>query len=422
MNAKRFKITFAKLPLMLAVSLSAGAMLAMPAHAQSNDTQGAMVYPSPPMVEFQRFVPQPDGRKTKLDYSIWSDALDLMVLHMGRSIREVPPSVEPGMGTRIVYGHDSRLRLEGNRIGFSFLDDNIKASFTEYRKDLQDIAQRVDISKLSRNEQLAFWTNLHNVAVIEQIALAYPLRQPSQMKIGPEKLPLDDAKVITVNGVRMSPKDIRTQIVYRHWRDPKVIYGFFRGDIGGPSIQGEAFTGENVGRMLDRSAREFINSLRGTQKNGSSLDVSDIYNEARPYYFAGWPTDLRGHLEEFATGDVREMMAKTKKLNARLYEHDIADFSKGERDPNYGAVVALGPDGTQLPESVKVPNNVRRLLYERAVKTEKARRAGQRRGIVTWIDIDLPEETNRQSGNNQSGTNQVDTSQVDTKKDPNEVE
>jgi hypothetical protein len=339
---------------------------------------------------FEQFKPKANQVNTRIDYSIWNDALSNLVVRMGKSIREGAPRPDPGIGTRRVYGHDSRFRLEGNRVGFSYFSDEITQSLTAYRLDLEEMASTIDVSTLTKNEQLAFWMNLHNVAIIEQIALEYPLSQPSKLKIGDTGMLLDDAPFITINNVKMSPKDIRTKIVYPNWTDPRVIYGFFRGDIGGPSIQRKAFDASNLSELLDLSAREFINSLRGTQKSGSTMQVSDIYKEARPFYFNDWPASLKTHYNVFADVDVKEIMAKTSAVEPSIYETDIADLSKGVRDPEFNF-----KDPADGPQAIGLPAAIRRLMIERQQKIEKIIRRGDRQGTVEFIDIDLDGEGNK---------------------------
>ena len=344
---------------------------------------------------FDRFTPKADPVTTRIDYSIWDDALGFMVFRMGRSIREGAPSVDPSMGTRRIYGHDSRLRLEGNRVVFSFLEDNVIQSLVDYKQDLEQTADKVDIASLSRNEQLAFWINLHNVSVMAKIAEDYPLSQPSRMKIGSENLPLDEAPFITVNGVAMSPKDIRTKIVYPNWKNPKVMYGFWRGEIGGPSIRDVAFTAANVGELLDESAREFVNALRGTEKRGKTLHVSKIYEEAAPFYFANWQPDLTAHLSQYANAEVKAEIGETSEAKASIYEYAVADLANGEREPSYSNVVETDANGDQVSKSFRIPGNVQRLVTERAQKINKIIRRGERTGTVTFIGIDLPGEENQ---------------------------
>ena len=149
--------------------LLAGAMLAVavPAYAPAQANV--------PLAEAQlaTFAPSNSPNNDKIDYSIWDEAMKSIVISMGPSLREGAPRPDPSLGTRRQYGHVSRYRLEGTRVMFSFLDSDVIASFTEYRKDLENTADIVDIQSLSRNEQLAYWINLHNVAMVEQIANAY---------------------------------------------------------------------------------------------------------------------------------------------------------------------------------------------------------------------------------------------------------
>lgn len=363
----------------VAALLSASGLAALPAYAQSvsADTNAAAT-----SAQFARFTPSQSPRAHRIDYSIWDDALANLVISMGPSLRKTAALRQPSLGTRRIAGHQSRYRLEGSRVMFSFLEPDVKATFTEYRLDLERTADTLDIQNLPRNEQLAFWMNLHNVAMIEQIALAWPVRQPRQITIG--DVTLDEAKFITVQGVAMSPKDIRTQIVYPNWKDPRVIYGFWRGDIGGPAIQRKAFNGENLAELLDKAATELVNSLRGTQKRGDALLVSSIFEEAAPFYFKDFSPAIRAHITKFAEPELLEIMAKTSTARASITEYDIADLAGGAREINLAQVESNG-----RANGFRIPPSMARLLAERERKYDLLIRRG-RRGTVTFSDIELP--------------------------------
>ena len=326
---------------------------------------------------FAVFTPTRTPVDHTIDYAIWDFALKNIVVSMGPSDRSMPVRPTPPNGTRIRQGHNSRYRLEGSMVGFSFLDREVIASFTEYRNDLQSVADTLDISSLPRNEQLAFWLNLHNVAMIEQIALEWPVRQPREIEV--DGVSLDEAKFITVAGVAMSPRDIREKIVFANWRNPKVIYGFWRGEIGSPALEREAFTGANVSSLLDIAAEDFINSLRGTQKNGDRLDVSTLYEEVRQYYFPDFESDLRTHLANYASPEVAEILSRTTETRASIREYDIADLSGGSRGAIYLA--------SARPE---VTPGAAQLLVQRRTKLENMRRREQPTGRVIFSNIDLP--------------------------------
>ena len=327
--------------------------------------------------DFSRFAPRPAGKATQIDYTFLDDALEYMVLRMGPSTRQGMGKPAPGMGTRRTYGHESRVRLEGNRIVFSYLDEETIAPLTEYRQDLERLGAELDIASLSKDEQLAYWMNLHNVAVIEQIAVNYPIQSPSRMKLGVGKTSLDETPFINVAGVAMSPKDIRTKIVFPNWDDANVIYGFFRGEVGGPSIQRRAFTGQNVNELLGLSASEFVNSLRGVEAFGDDLLVSAIYEEAAPYFFPQMGPDFRAHLNRHAEEEVRDLVVRKADIKFNQYEDTVADLAAGDREPSYSYIEQDG-----IAQRTRVSPSVARLLGERFEKYEKLRREGLLRGRV----------------------------------------
>jgi hypothetical protein len=368
----------------IAPLLLAGITFAAPAAHASSSSNFALSEAA-----LATFAPSKSPNNDKIDYSIWDEAMKNIVISMGPSLREGAPRPDPSFGTRRQYGHVSRYRLEGTRVMFSFLDSDVIASFTEYRKDLENTANIVDIQALSRNEQLAFWINLHNVAMVEQIANAWPVRQPREIKV--DGVLLDEARFITVEGIKLSPRDIREKIVYRHWKDPVVLYGFWRGEIGGPSLQREAFNADNVGRLLVRGAGDFVNSLRGTQDQGGTLQVSEFYREAAPFFFSAFESDLRAHLTRYADESTVALLAKTNGADPVINEHDIADLEGGVREPTYQNITSNG-----ISTSFRIPQSMAALLKERETKFQEIIRQG-RTGTVTFSNITLPEGTGEPS-------------------------
>jgi len=356
-----------------AILCALAALVALGATASASAQDSAA--PAARAEDFARFVPRSDTVATRLDFGYWDTALHWFVLRMGRSLRESEPQPDKLTGSHMIFGHDSRYRLEGNRVAFSLMTDDGRRELSEYRRELEQLPDSVPLTRLGRNEQLAYWINLHNVAVIEQIALAYPLSTPANLRIA--GVPLDEAPFITVAGVHMSPRDIRTRIVYPNWHDPRVIYGFWHGDIGGPSISRQAYDGANVGQLLDDAASEFVGSLRGVQRSGNTLLVSRLFLEARPFYFPDWPRDLRAHLLKYSGPEVAGLINGTQEIDARIEETDIADLSKGEREPNYTELVINGEQ-----TGIGVDGAIARLLRERQDKLEEIHRRDGPRGQV----------------------------------------
>ncbi|MEL6542140.1 MAG: DUF547 domain-containing protein [Pseudomonadota bacterium] len=264
-------------------------------------------------------------------------------------------------------------------VAFSRFDQQAIASFTQYRQELEQVADTLDITSLPRNEQLAFWLNLHNVAMVEQIASNWPVRQPREMLV--DGAPLNDARFITVHGVPMSLRDIRENIVYANWRDPKVIYGFWLGEIGSPSLERVAFTGGNVSSLLEVKAEEYINSLRASEKRGDTLHVSTLYDDVAPFYFSDFNADVRAHMAQFANEDVTKMLERTDQIKASIREWDIADMSGGRRD-------SIAVQGARPGVSAGMAE----VLYQRQRKFEQLKKEELPTGRVYFTEIILPDQ------------------------------
>lgn len=271
-----------------------------------------------------------------IDYNTLTGLLQDIVLDVGLSDREAPPRVIL-TGTRINTANTSRYQFEGNRVAYHLLSDEYKAAITEYRRDLETLPDRINLAALSSDEQLAYWFNLHNVAVIEQVMLSYPVTRLNRLDAFGTDEPLYDAQILTVAGVPLSLNDIRYRIVYSQWDDPRVMYGFFNGTIGGPNIRRTAYTGNDVWRQLDSNAAEFINSLRGVESDRNELEISAMYADGRDYFFPDWPSDVRNHLRDYATDLAADEVAAGGPVDASVEEWGVADLINGSRRCTGGA-------------------------------------------------------------------------------------
>jgi len=373
------------------VILTAASAICLPFSigAQTAQSQVAnvatMTAPSAATGSIANFIPQQQTRNTRLDYGVLNDALYYSVLPLGPSARRHMGRTQPNTGSRRLTGHRSRYRLEGSRISFSLLNDDYKSALTDYQKDLERIGSELDLTRLSRNEQLAYWMNLHNVTMIAQIVENYPVRRPSKIKIN--GVAVDKAKILNVDGVSLSLEDIRERIVYPNWKNPNVIYGFFRGDIGSPAILDYAFTGENLAEGLRASGEEFVNSLRGVHEASSTRNVSRIYEEAAPFFFRNFESDLQNHLLQYAREDVKPEIVSTKPMKIDFYDDVVADLVGGSR-PSIAASTVLDRNGEPITISYELAQLMRE--FEEKRETLKKRGLIQRGGTVIIQDIATP--------------------------------
>ena len=334
-----------------------------------------------------QFVPRPDSRK-RLDFGVWDATLKEIVFYGGPTLRVRAPAAAPGIGSRLVRAHDSAYRLDGNRVMFELLNDEGKAGLAGYVRDLEEIANTRDLPRFPRDEQLAFWLNLHNAIVVAEIAQAYRVQRPSRLrnKAGES---FHDAPRVTIQGVQLSLRDIREGIVYANWRDPLVIYGFFQGDIGSPSLSREAFTGRRVWEQLRREGGNYANGLRGFDTTFGPARVSEVYWNAAPWLFPSFERDVRAHLKTLLDEELQnELDAYEKPLKRVPYEKTVADMTGG-----FGIQYGEGQDALTGVRR----NNFSDFVREHVEKRLEIRRRGLVDGTVTIEDIptvdpDLPPE------------------------------
>ncbi len=341
------------------------------------------------------FAPRPRS-STQIDYSAWDELLKNMVFYGGPSLRERARRPYSTTGTRFVFGHTSPYRFEGNRVMFDTMKPEFKGFLADYLEDLVSIGNQIEIPSLTKDEQLSYWLNLHNALVITALSEAYPTDRPSRLR-GDDGLRFHDSKRVSIDGVELSLRDIREEIVYRHWSDPLVIYGFFHGDIGSPSIQRAAYTADTLRQTLKFSAQEFVNSLRAFHTDRTEGNISRHYQDAAPYFFPDFDADLRLHLTGYMDPDVAsELRRASGTLTVMEYPDDIADLTKGDgsRRP-ISQTLSIGRDGLGART---VSPQLSQALEEYKQKFKEVRERGLS-GTVIIEDIETEDPDRRRNGN-----------------------
>lgn len=346
-----------------------------------------------PQGEFARYADFDADSRIRIDYSAFDDILGGLVFEVGRSDRQPGRGRSVRTGTRISLENTSRYRFEGNRVVFHALEDVHEDAISEYRRELERLPAAIGLERLSDNEQLAYWLNLHNIVVIDEIAKRYPVRRVDQIRI--DGVPLHEADIIDLGDHRISLNDIRFNIVGRLYDDARVIYGFYSGAVGGPTLQGEAFSGATVWNQLAANANEFVNALRGVESSHYGFRISPVYDEWRDVMFPDWPEDLRFHLNQHAEGPARATITAAAEPDFLRYDWSIADLTNGVgRCGGQSSFYIQSTSGELGPEANGGCGTLPQHAQEFVVTIQQRRleflRQG-RLGSVTVRDIDSPD-------------------------------
>ena len=114
----------------------------------------------------------------------------------------------------------------------------------------------VPITQYPRDEQFAYWVNLYNALVLQQVLKVYPVASIRDVDLsgafftgGPWA-----EKLITVERRALSLNDIEHRILRPIWQDPRIHYAVNCASIGCPNLQPTPFQAAQLDRQLDQAA------------------------------------------------------------------------------------------------------------------------------------------------------------------------
>lgn len=192
------------------------------------------------------------------------------------------------------------------------------------RKDLEAYVirlQGVEVTRLARSEQKAYWINLYNALTVKVVLDRYPVKSIRDIDISPGLFSDGPwgAKLLTIQGQKVSLDDIEHRILRPLWKDNRVHYAVNCASLGCPNLQPEAYAAESTETLLDRAAREYVNHPRGASLSGDRLRLSGIY-EWFQRDFGGSEDSVIRHLRMYAKPELAEKLNGFKgKIS---YEYD----------------------------------------------------------------------------------------------------
>jgi len=185
-----------------------------------------------------------DDNELAVDHRLWSDLLTRHVVQ------------QAGQGNRFDYG-----ALAQRSADLEQLD-----AYLAYLSALS-------IGELNRDQQLAYWLNLHNAAIVKLIAERYPVSSLADIERSDPEIWATGR--LEIDGERHSVNSIR-ELLLSGWPGPMVHYGLVCGANSCPAMLIEPFDGARVQSQLEVSARSFINS-NGVTASSRGITVAQLF-------------------------------------------------------------------------------------------------------------------------------------------------
>ena len=201
-----------------------------------------------------------------------------------------------------------------NRFDYGALKANAedRGKLTTYLLDLT----KLDPRSYSRKEQFAYWVNVYNALTVHVIAGRYPVDSIKDIKSGLITFGPWELELVTVQGEKLTLDDIEHGILRPIWRDPRIHYAVNCASHGCPNLSPEVYRADNSERLLEASAREYINHPRGAREVDGELLVSSIYDWFK-VDFGDSDAGVFAHLAEYARPELAEVLGKY-----RSFDHD----------------------------------------------------------------------------------------------------
>src|SRR5712692_10120135 len=126
------------------------------------------------------------------------------------------------------------------------------------------VLQTFPISAYNRQEQQAYWINLYNALTASVILAYYPVASIRDIRLSSLFSPGPwHAKLLTIEGEKVSLDDIEHRILRPIWKDNRLHYALNCASLGCPNLAPGAYTSANLEQLLEQGARAYINHPRG---------------------------------------------------------------------------------------------------------------------------------------------------------------
>ena len=196
-----------------------------------------------------------------------------------------------------------------HRVRYAAVAPEDRKALEGYLRELE----RVEVTRLERSVQKAYWINLYNALTVKIVLEHFPVESIRDINISPGLFSRGPwgAKLLTIQGQGVSLDDIEHRILRPLWKDSRVHYAVNCASLGCPNLRPEAFTPENTEALLEKGAREYVNHPRGVRLGGDRLHLSSIYSWFRADFGDSWEGVLL-HLRKYADPDLRKGLTDFK--------------------------------------------------------------------------------------------------------------
>ena len=209
----------------------------------------------------------------------------------------------------------------------------LKASPAELDRYVAQIAARSPVSHAqdfpSRESQLAYWINVYNALTIHCVVQAWPTKSVRDIGF---LFGFFRRKQFTVGGREMTLDNIEHDTLRPIFREPRIHFAINCASVSCPRLQREAYTADNVDRLLDEAAHSFVNEKRNFQIDAQRNRVTvakifdwfggDFRDFARDKKLSGTGHPILDYIRPYLNDANRAALARLRNPRVGFFDYD----------------------------------------------------------------------------------------------------
>lgn len=184
-------------------------------------------------------------------------------------------------------------------------------------ENLVEAVGATDESVLSRDQALAFYINAYNVLTIHSVLELWPVQSVMQEE------GFFDERSHVVAGTEMTLNDLENDVIRDQERfgEPRIHFAVNCASVGCPPLQREAFTADNLERLLAAGARSFVRASTQIDRARNRVQASKLFE-----WFAddfGGADGARAFIASQLEGEDAELV-RNERTQIQHFEYDWA--------------------------------------------------------------------------------------------------
>lgn len=250
------------------------------------------------------------------------------------AFRAAAPAQSSPPDVAVYNGVLQRFVNDRGEVNYAKLNSSI-APLDRYVRQLAQVSPHSHPGLFKNKEsRLAYWINAYNALVLWAFAKDYPDDKDRLKGLLGRGLFFYRRK-FEVGGKRYSLAHIENKIIRAEFQEPRIHFALVCASAGCPWLARDAYTAENLERMLDMRTRQFINQERNVAPGRSNgvLRVSKIFDWYKED-FGKNKDELRAYIARYRRGDADKIVGRKWRIEYAGYDWSLNEQAHGAADAN----------------------------------------------------------------------------------------